>query len=398
MTQHPLVKFGDVVRQVKDKVDPQTAGLERYVAGEHMDTDNLHIRRWGDVGAGYLGPAFHMRFQPGQILYGSRRTYLRKIAVADFEGITANTTYVIEPKDPEVLLPDFLPFVMSTERFHEHSIKQSKGSVNPYINFSDITWYEFPLPPVDEQRRIADLLWAADDVISSYQEVLENLEKLNVRITEKLFSKGIDDSETTQTEIGSIPSHWQLKQLQEITSTVNNGFVGQAAKHYVSDGIPYLLGKNVRENRLEVEELTFISKEFHESSVRSQLRIGDVLTVQSGHVGVSCVVPPEFDGANCHAIIISRPIPDVISGYFLSHYFNSQIGRQRLSGLHIGTTIPHINTSDLRKFKIPVPPYSEQMAIVETCETIIQRIKDIQNHIEISRNLKKQLLSKHLGN
>ena len=73
MTYH-LVKFGDVVRQVKDKVDPQTAGLERYVAGEHMDTDNLHIRRWGEVGDGYLGPAFHMRFEPGQVLYGSRRT------------------------------------------------------------------------------------------------------------------------------------------------------------------------------------------------------------------------------------------------------------------------------------------------------------------------------------
>lgn len=95
---YPLVKFGDVVRQVKDKVDPQTAGLERFVAGKHMDTDNLHIRRWGDVGDGYLGPAFHMRFKPGQVLYGSRRTYLRKVAVAEFEGITANTTYVIEPE------------------------------------------------------------------------------------------------------------------------------------------------------------------------------------------------------------------------------------------------------------------------------------------------------------
>ena len=61
------VAFGDVVRQVKDHVDPSTAGLERYVAGEHMDTDNLRIRRWGTVGDGYLGPAFHMRFLPGHV-------------------------------------------------------------------------------------------------------------------------------------------------------------------------------------------------------------------------------------------------------------------------------------------------------------------------------------------
>ena len=154
------VAFGDVVRQVRDRVDPENSGLERYVAGEHMDTGDLRIRRWGSVGDGYLGPAFHMRFRPGHVLYGSRRTYLRKVAIAEFEGITANTTFVLEPKNPNVLLPDLLPFVMRSERFHEHSIKQSKGSVNPYVNFSDLTWYEFSLPPLEEQKRLAASLGA----------------------------------------------------------------------------------------------------------------------------------------------------------------------------------------------------------------------------------------------
>ena len=132
------VAFGDVVRQVKDKVDPEESGLERYIAGEHMDTDDLSIRRWGEIGDGYLGPAFHMRFKPGHVLYGSRRTYLRKVALAAFEGITANTTYVLESKDPAVLLPELLPFIMQTESFHAHSKRESKGSVNPYVNFSDL--------------------------------------------------------------------------------------------------------------------------------------------------------------------------------------------------------------------------------------------------------------------
>ena len=157
------VAFGDVVRQVKDRVDPDATDLERYVAGEHMDTDELRIRRWGVIGDGYLGPAFHMHFRPGHVLYGSRRTYLRKVAVADFEGVTANTTFVIEPKDPKVLMPELLPFIMQAESFHEHSIKQSKGSVNPYINFSDLTWYEFALPPLDEQRRIITVLKAMEE-------------------------------------------------------------------------------------------------------------------------------------------------------------------------------------------------------------------------------------------
>lgn len=173
------VAFGDVVRQVRDRVDPENTDLERYVAGEHMGTDDLKIRRWGVVGDGYLGPAFHMRFKPGHVLYGSRRTYLRKVAVADFEGITANTTFVMESKDPMTLLPELLPFIMQTESFHNHSVKQSKGSVNPYINFSDLTWYEFALPPLEEQRRIAEVLGAAQVNAEACRSVTERI--LSVR-------------------------------------------------------------------------------------------------------------------------------------------------------------------------------------------------------------------------
>lgn len=157
------VKFGDVVRQCKEKADPETSGLERYIAGDHMDTDDLRLRRWGEIGSGYLGPAFHMRFKPGQVLYGSRRTYLRKVAVADFEGICANTTFVLESKNPDELLPEFLPFLMQTEAFNAFSVKNSKGSVNPYINFSDLARFEFGLPPKDEQQSAIALLSAATD-------------------------------------------------------------------------------------------------------------------------------------------------------------------------------------------------------------------------------------------
>jgi type I restriction enzyme S subunit len=169
------VRFGDVVRQVKDKVDPETAGLERYVAGAHMDTEDLRLRRWGEINDDYLGPAFRMRFRPGHVLYGSRRTYLRKVAVPDFEGICANTTFVLEPSCDD-LLPEFLPQVMSTDRFHQHSVLQSKGSVNPYINFRDIEWFEFALPPEAEQVKIAETLSQFEDVKSALARALESVE------------------------------------------------------------------------------------------------------------------------------------------------------------------------------------------------------------------------------
>lgn len=154
--------LGEVAAASREKIDPTHGAVERYIAGDHMDSNDLQIHRWGDIGDVDLGPAFHRRFRPGQVLYGSRRTYLRKVSVADFDGVCANTTFVIETKDENVLLQAFLPFVMSAEPFHAFAVRESKGSVNPYVNWSDIERYEFDLPSLDEQKRIADLVWSVE--------------------------------------------------------------------------------------------------------------------------------------------------------------------------------------------------------------------------------------------
>lgn len=164
------VRFGDVVRKINEETDPVVDGVERYVAGEHMETENVHIRKWGDVGDGYLGPAFIRRFRKGQVLYGSRRTYLKKVAVADWDGVTANTTFVLEAIEGK-LLQKLLPWLMLSERFTKHSIQESRGSTNPYINFPDIAKFEFALPPLDQQRRIAGILLAVDQAAQSHQQL-----------------------------------------------------------------------------------------------------------------------------------------------------------------------------------------------------------------------------------
>ena len=175
MTQPTKVRFGDVVAQGKDVVDVEAGVVERYVAGEHMDSDDLHVRRYGTLGDGYLGPAFHRGFRAGQVLYGSRRTYLRKVAVPDFDGVCANTTFVCEPADDR-LLSSYLPWVMRSTAFHEHSVSRSKGSVNPYVNWKDIAAFEFSVPSRVEQERLAGLLWSADDACEAHRTALLSCE------------------------------------------------------------------------------------------------------------------------------------------------------------------------------------------------------------------------------
>lgn len=174
----PKVKFGDVVKEVKNKIDRNNNPYEYYVAGDHMDSEDLTIHRRGCFATDDVGPAFIREFRKGQVLYGSRRTYLKKVAVADFDGVTANTTFVLETKDQNVLLQELLPFIMLTDNFTKWSIGKSKGSTNPYILFSDLADYEFDLPPIEEQRKLATVLWKMFRLKEGYVELQHQSDQL----------------------------------------------------------------------------------------------------------------------------------------------------------------------------------------------------------------------------
>lgn len=123
-----IVKFGDVVKLNTDRcAGPLAEGIERYVGLEHIEPEDLRIRRWGLVAE---GTTFTNRFKPGQVLFGKRRAYQRKVAVADFAGVCSGDIYVFEPKNDR-LLPELLPFLCQTDGFFEHAVGTSAGSLSP---------------------------------------------------------------------------------------------------------------------------------------------------------------------------------------------------------------------------------------------------------------------------
>jgi len=155
-TSWTRVRFGEVVRLNKDRVaDPAAAGIERYVGIEHIEPEDLRIRKWGLVAE---GTTFTNYFKPGQVLFVKRRAYQRKVALADFEGVCSGDIYVLESRDPDVLLPELLPFICQTDAFFEHAVRTSAGSLSPRTNWKQLADYEFALPPLAEQRRIAEVL------------------------------------------------------------------------------------------------------------------------------------------------------------------------------------------------------------------------------------------------
>ncbi|MBE0574272.1 MAG: restriction endonuclease subunit S [Desulfuromonadales bacterium] len=112
---------------------------------------------------------------PGQTLFGKRRAYQRKVAYAEFEGICSGDILTFEPKNRKVLLPELLPFICQSDAFFDHALDTSAGSLSPRTSWTALKDFEFPLPPRDEQKRIAEILWAADEAASAYQEALNHI-------------------------------------------------------------------------------------------------------------------------------------------------------------------------------------------------------------------------------
>lgn len=164
--QHPLpagwqwVRFGDVVQNVNStSPNPREAGLERYVGLEHLEPRDLRVRSWGNVAD---GTTFNRSFRTGQVLFGKRRAYQRKAAVAHFDGVCSGDIYVFAANEPR-LIPDLLPFLVQTDGFASHAENTSEGSLSPRTKWKYLAEYEFALPTeATEQHRIAELLQAAD--------------------------------------------------------------------------------------------------------------------------------------------------------------------------------------------------------------------------------------------
>ena len=175
------VNYCDVTEKLMRKIDPLTFEIERIVAGENLESEDFKIRTWQIVGEGYLGPAFHVLFKASDILYGSRRTYLRKVSLADFDGVCSNTTYVIKAKE-EILLQDLLKHIMLSEKFTQYSIGVSKGSTNPYINWKDLDNFSFQIPDIQTQKEIVKVLDGILNFIEHLKQQKTTLQQLKQKL------------------------------------------------------------------------------------------------------------------------------------------------------------------------------------------------------------------------
>ncbi len=180
------VKFGDVVFEPKESVkDPVAEGIEHVVGLEHIDSEDIHLRRSASI---EQSTTFTKHFSKGDVLFGRRRAYLKKAAKAEFDGICSGDITVMRAKE-ELLLPELLPFIVNNESFFDYAITHSAGGLSPRVKFKDLASFEFNLPPFEVQRQYLQLFSLFDQMIESSNVESQKLSQLRSSFLKRIYKE-----------------------------------------------------------------------------------------------------------------------------------------------------------------------------------------------------------------
>ncbi|MDP4489032.1 restriction endonuclease subunit S [Pseudoalteromonas piscicida] len=381
MTNKQTVKFGDICREVKlTTKDPIADGYERYIGLEHLDSDSLKIKRWGMIAED--NPSFTRVFKKGHILFGKRRPYLKKAAIAEFDGICSGDIIVIEPQD-KAKDSSILPLILQTEQFWSWAVKTSTGSLSPRTKFKELSNFEIPSQNSSEIRRLLDAFDLAQRSLNLTNESLDSLKTLfNCFLLSSLSPK----------------AHWDSVKLIDLGEV--KGGRQRAPQHMDGeDIIQYLRPANIKRGKINLEDVLEMNFTPAEQDVY-MLQSGDVLLVEGGEaedVGDSAYF--NLSGKYCfqNTLIRVRANPEKICPRHLYWLLSFAHRRGAFLGIAAGTKIKHIGTKNTGGLSVSVPPKSELKkicSVLDVFENTLMALELKKNQVAlVGRSLSSKIFN-----
>lgn len=355
------VKFGDVVRLSKARcADPLAEGVDSYVGLEHLEPGDLRIRRWGNVADGVT---FTSLFKPGQVLFGKRRAYQRKVAVADFSGVCSGDIYVLESKDAAVLLPELLPFICQTDAFFDHAVGTSAGSLSPRTNWTSLAGFEFALPPIDQQQRLVAVLHGYMETLSALQD-----SEASARVLRKslLFDRAESIRKNNTVTLESVAADGR---------PITYGIVKPGLPF--EGGIPVIKVRDFPDGVVLEDDLLLTSPEIEKDYKRSRLLPGDLLFSIRGTVGRMAFVPDTLDGAQITQDTARITIGSNFDPRYVRYMLESPNAVAQVKANTMGLAVQGINLGDLRKVTIPACNLDQQVELADELDEISRCIRSL---------------------
>lgn len=354
-------RFDEVCRQVNEATkDPVADGLDHVVGLEHIEPNNLHITQWDTL---EKETTFTRKFKKGQVLFGRRRAYQRKVAYAEFDGICSGDILVFEAIE-EVLLPELLPFLIQCEGFFQKALATSAGSLSPRTKFKELADYEFLLPPKAEQKRLAELLWAADEVVEKEKREREKVEELLEIDCANTLGPCINGQYESLNQSMIKISDVISKERFEVGKLETEQYQSQGRYPIIDQSKSFIAGYS------DLNDLVFKGE-------LPVLVFGDHTTV------VKYIDFPFILGADGTKIIKANE--EIVRTKFLFY---------AIKNLHLMPQGYRRHFSILKELEIPSFSISKQNECVTRWDKLEEVLKTITQQIEISQQIKQELINK----
>lgn len=375
-------RFDQIATNVNVRIDnPSESGMEYYVGLEHLDPDSLRIRRWGspdDV------EATKLCFKSGDIIFGRRRAYQRKLGVAEFDGICSAHAMVLRAK-PEVVLPEFLPFFMQSDLFMNRAVKISVGSLSPTINWKTLAIQEFALPPMAEQQSIIDLLEQFDTQTESYNDALTASLRLKASI-------GL--SEFVESRVPAVP----LGQLCGKTGIQIGPFGAQLHSYdYVTDGVPVVMPADMTNGKVVLDRIARVSSTKAAELQQHRVQQGDVLLPRRGELDRRAWVSEVEEGWLCGTGSIRIRVANGINPRGVFYALSLPATVSWLKANAVGTTMPNLNTKIVASIPIKLPTPERLAMVVAALDDLDSSERDLMARLQTASALRAKILNRLFG-
>ena len=334
------MKLSEFAKECRDTWKEDRSGVP-VVGLEHLEPGEVKLSAW-DVDS---ENTFTKRFNKGQVLLGRRRVYLRKAVVAPFDGICSGDITVIEAI-PGKILPELLPFVIQNDAFFDYAEQGSAGSLSPRVKWEHLKDFEVNLPSIDDQKALAEKLWAAYRLKESYKKLLAATDEMVKSRFIEMFGDPMTNSK-----------HWKNFEFVKDVAEIVLGSTPNSKNPLFWDGdINWITPAELSELSYIVSDTErHITKEGLLSANLTMMPVGTVLFSTRAPIGKVAITGQEMC---CNQGFKNFVCSDKVNNVYL--YYTLKFKKDYLCSLGTGTTFKELSKKVIETLKIAVPPIDLQ--------------------------------------
>lgn len=305
-------------------------------------------------------------------------------------GVMSPLYTVFRPHDID---NSYLEYYFKADGWHSFMrFNGDTGARSDRFSIKTELFYEMPIsmPKLEEQNAIGRFLRNLSELIVLHRRKLDQQEKLKKYFLQNMFpAKG---EKVPKIRLKGFVGDWERKKLGELSKRNIVGLATSVTPYYRDKGVPILRNLNIKENYLDDRDLLYLDKEYANSQTGKQIHTGDVLTVHTGYIGISCLVPKKYNNCLTFTTLVTTTNEKKLLGKFLSYYLNSPLGMISIQAVTTQGGRQNLNTNDFIKVEIPYPTVEEQTEICKILDIFDKLIIAHQHKLVELETLKKYML------